>query len=141
MAMPNQDTDIGHMPPNPNTMNPLPTAHGYTPTGGLHPRKADEATPTQRKLHTQPCSKHPHHTARRDGKARAPRNATPAPPTGATGQTPLSTEPTTEPPTPHQDGTKSPCKRSPASGKHSGSTSPTTPPQPHRHTTSLPLKR
>ncbi|MED6293936.1 hypothetical protein CHARACLAT_015639 [Characodon lateralis] len=58
-AIPNQDTDIEHMPPNPYTMNALPTAQGQTPTGELHPRKADKATPTQRKLHTQPCSKHP----------------------------------------------------------------------------------
>ncbi|MEQ2315288.1 hypothetical protein AMECASPLE_020723 [Ameca splendens] len=41
------------MPLNPNAMNSLPT-------GELHPRKADKARPTQRKLHTQPRSKHPH---------------------------------------------------------------------------------
>ncbi|KAK5613500.1 hypothetical protein CRENBAI_020923 [Crenichthys baileyi] len=45
-ATPNQDTDIEHMPLNPNTMNTLPTAQGHNPTGELHPRKADEATPT-----------------------------------------------------------------------------------------------
>ncbi|MED6249760.1 hypothetical protein ATANTOWER_019160 [Ataeniobius toweri] len=66
-ATPNQDTDYVHMPPNPNAMNPLPTVHGHTPTGELHPRKDDEATPTQRKPHTQPRSKHPRrvpHSAR-----------------------------------------------------------------------------
>ncbi|MEQ2190459.1 hypothetical protein XENOCAPTIV_019912 [Xenoophorus captivus] len=47
------------MPPNPNAMSPPPTAHGHTPKGELHPRKADEASPTQCKLHTQPRSKHP----------------------------------------------------------------------------------
>ncbi|MEQ2283183.1 hypothetical protein AMECASPLE_008619 [Ameca splendens] len=59
-------------------------------------------------------------------------------PTGTTGQTPSSTELTTEPPP--QDGTNSPAKRSLASGKHSRPASPILPPQPHRHTTSLPLK-
>ncbi|KAK5614232.1 hypothetical protein CRENBAI_006197 [Crenichthys baileyi] len=43
-ATPNQDTDIEHMPPNPNAMNPLPTAHEHTPTVELHPRKADSAS-------------------------------------------------------------------------------------------------
>ncbi|KAK5619203.1 hypothetical protein CRENBAI_022200 [Crenichthys baileyi] len=32
---------------------------GHTPTGELRPQKADEATPTEHKLHTQPRSKHP----------------------------------------------------------------------------------
>ncbi|MEQ2237399.1 hypothetical protein ILYODFUR_022718 [Ilyodon furcidens] len=41
-----QDTGIEHMPPNPNGINPLPTAPGHTPTGELHPRKTNEATPT-----------------------------------------------------------------------------------------------
>ncbi|KAK5622588.1 hypothetical protein CRENBAI_000976 [Crenichthys baileyi] len=61
MATLNQDTDIEHMPPNPNAMNPLPTAQGQTPTGELHTRKANEATPTQCQLHIQPCYKQPHH--------------------------------------------------------------------------------
>ncbi|KAK5610761.1 hypothetical protein CRENBAI_026869 [Crenichthys baileyi] len=69
-ATPNQETDIEHMPPNPNAMNPLPT--------------------------------------------------------GATGKTLPSTVPTTESPTPHQDGTNSPGKRSPATGKHLGPASLTT---------------
>ncbi|KAK5614397.1 hypothetical protein CRENBAI_026014 [Crenichthys baileyi] len=58
--------------------------------------------------------------------------------TGATKQTPQSTVPTTEPPTPHQDRTNSPGKRSPASGKHPGPASPTTAPattQTHHITT------
>ncbi|MEQ2256958.1 hypothetical protein ILYODFUR_029405 [Ilyodon furcidens] len=55
------------------------------------------------------------------------------PPTGATGQMLSSTELTTEPPTPHQDGTNSPGKRSKASDKHSRPASPTLPLQPHRH--------
>ncbi|MEQ2169452.1 hypothetical protein GOODEAATRI_025372 [Goodea atripinnis] len=61
-------------------MNPLPTAHGHTPISELHPRKANEATPTQRKLHTQPRSKHlrhvpppPHSAPRRQGKGPAQR--------------------------------------------------------------------
>ncbi|MEQ2301075.1 hypothetical protein AMECASPLE_032288 [Ameca splendens] len=44
------------MPPNPNATNPLPT--GAHPIGELHPQKANEATPTWCKLHTQPHSKH-----------------------------------------------------------------------------------
>ncbi|KAK5603395.1 hypothetical protein CRENBAI_008500 [Crenichthys baileyi] len=73
MATPNQDTDIKHMPPNPNVMNPLPTAHGQTPTGELYPRKADEATPTQHKLHTQPRSKQPRHVLHPTTPPSAPR--------------------------------------------------------------------
>ncbi|MEQ2249609.1 hypothetical protein ILYODFUR_031088 [Ilyodon furcidens] len=115
-------------------MNSLPTAQGHTPTGELHPRKADEATPTQHKLHTQPHSKHrccipppPHREPRQQGKSPAQR---------------YPSNPTTEPPTSHQDETNSTGKRSPASGKHSGPASPTTPPQSHKHTpTSLPLQR
>ncbi|MEQ2221074.1 hypothetical protein ILYODFUR_011951, partial [Ilyodon furcidens] len=66
----------------------------------LHPRKADEDTFTQRKLHTQPRSKHPcrilppttQHTATaREGPHAIP---PPPPPTDATGQTQLGTMPT-----------------------------------------------
>ncbi|MED6234677.1 hypothetical protein ATANTOWER_025812 [Ataeniobius toweri] len=97
----------------PNAMNQPPTAHGHTPTGELHPQKADEATPTQRKLHTQPRSKHPPrpthitpHTA--TARQRCHAMLSQPPPTGAKGQTPSSTELTMEPPTPLQDGTNSP---------------------------------
>ncbi|MEQ2280573.1 hypothetical protein AMECASPLE_021317 [Ameca splendens] len=128
--------DIKHMPPNPNAMNPFLTAQGHTPTGELHPRKADEVTPTQRKLHTQPHSKHPcrilHPTTQRamtERQGKGPGATLPQPPsTGAKVQTPSSTAPTTEP-----------SKRSPASGKHLGPASPSTPPR--NHTTSLPLQR
>ncbi|MEQ2248807.1 hypothetical protein ILYODFUR_022812, partial [Ilyodon furcidens] len=41
------------MTPNPNATYSLLTAQGHVVTGELHSRKADEATPTQRKLHTQ----------------------------------------------------------------------------------------
>ncbi|MEQ2242950.1 hypothetical protein ILYODFUR_002047 [Ilyodon furcidens] len=125
------------MPLNPYALNPLPTAQWHTPTSELHPQKADEATPTQRKLHTQPHSKHAHHILPPPHSEALPQ----PPPAGATGQTPSSTTPTMEPPTPHQDGTNSPSKRSPASGKHSGPVSPTTPLQPYKHSISLPLQR
>ncbi|KAK5622497.1 hypothetical protein CRENBAI_002672 [Crenichthys baileyi] len=55
----------------------------HTPTGEFNPRKVEEATPKQHKLHTQapstPTASYPHHTVRRDSKARALRNAVPAP--------------------------------------------------------------
>ncbi|MEQ2316945.1 hypothetical protein AMECASPLE_037764 [Ameca splendens] len=42
------------------------------PTGEFHPRKTDKDTPTQRKLHTQPRSKHPkHNTPQWQGKGHA----------------------------------------------------------------------
>ncbi|MED6295172.1 hypothetical protein CHARACLAT_028867 [Characodon lateralis] len=128
-------------------MNPLLIAQGHTAAGELHPRKADKATPTQCKLHTQLHSKHhpcilPRTTQCAATAGQGPRATPPQPPpTGATGQTPSSVKLTTEPPTPHQDGTNSPGKRFPASGKYSGLASPTMPPQPHRHITSLPLQR
>ncbi|MED6276040.1 hypothetical protein CHARACLAT_032912, partial [Characodon lateralis] len=54
-------------------MNTLPTVHGHTPTGELHPRKADKVTPTQCKLHTQPrlILPPPHSVLRRQGKGPA----------------------------------------------------------------------
>ncbi|MEQ2250794.1 hypothetical protein ILYODFUR_004491 [Ilyodon furcidens] len=75
----NQDTDVEHMPPNPNAMNPLPT--GPHPTDELHRKKANKDTPTQCKLHKQPRSKHPtafypppHSASRRQGKDTAQRH-------------------------------------------------------------------
>ncbi|MEQ2300228.1 hypothetical protein AMECASPLE_023131 [Ameca splendens] len=137
-------TPISNTSPKPKC-HESPPPQGHAPTGELHGRESDEATPTRRKLHTQPRSKNPcctplpHHTARCNSKAR-PR-ATPPPPTGATGQTPPSTAPTTGPPTPHHDGTNSSTKRSPASGRHPGPVSPTTPPSATKNTTSLLLQR
>ncbi|MED6291864.1 hypothetical protein CHARACLAT_028005, partial [Characodon lateralis] len=66
----------------------------------------------------------------RTAMARQGPRATPPQPliTGATEQTPPGTAPTTEPPTPHQDGTNTPGHRSPASSKHLALASPTTPP-------------
>ncbi|MEQ2259781.1 hypothetical protein XENORESO_018267 [Xenotaenia resolanae] len=118
---PNRDTDIEQMPPNPNTIIPLPT--GVHPHRGAPSRKADEDTPTQCKLHTQLRSKNPHHillsTTQRTARPRqGPRATLPQP--LPTGQTPPSTMPPTVSPTPHQEETNSPSKRSLASGKHLG---------------------
>ncbi|MED6281995.1 hypothetical protein CHARACLAT_027493 [Characodon lateralis] len=71
-ATPNKDTDIEHIPPNPNGSNPHP--HRGTPPQVNS--VADEATPTQRKLHTQPRSKNPrcttpHSAPQRQGKGPA----------------------------------------------------------------------
>ncbi|MED6232313.1 hypothetical protein ATANTOWER_027451 [Ataeniobius toweri] len=88
------------MPRRPKAINPLP--QGHTPTDKLHPRKAYEATSTQRKPHTQPCSKHPCRTlsptTQRAAVARQGPCATPPEtlPTGATEQTPASTILTTD---------------------------------------------
>ncbi|KAK5614707.1 hypothetical protein CRENBAI_018660 [Crenichthys baileyi] len=98
---PDQDTDIEHMPR-------IPSPQAHNPTDELHPQKANVDTPTQRQLHTT--------TARQGPHAMPPQPL----PTGATEQTPLSTVLPMEPPTPHQDGTNSPGKRSLASGKHPG---------------------
>ncbi|KAK5620629.1 hypothetical protein CRENBAI_021398 [Crenichthys baileyi] len=129
-ATPNQDTDIEHMFLNPNTMNPLPTVLGLIPPGELHSRKVNEATPTQLKLHTQPHSKHlalrHHHTARCEGKAVAPCNASPAPAHRRNRADTIKHRAHNKTPTPHQDGTNSPDKRSPASGKNLGPDSPST---------------
>ncbi|MEQ2295632.1 hypothetical protein AMECASPLE_016434 [Ameca splendens] len=118
---------------------------GTPPQVGLIPEKLTKQHPhstssTQSPLQAPPP--HPSPTTQCAMTARQGPRATPPqpPPTGATGQTPLSTELTTEPMTPHQDGTNSPYKRSPAICKQSGLASPTMPPQPHRHTTSLPLQ-
>ncbi|KAK5609982.1 hypothetical protein CRENBAI_022353 [Crenichthys baileyi] len=70
---------------------------GHTPTGKLRPQNANEATPTQRKLHTQPCFKHPCRilppTTQRTATARqGPCAMPPQPlPTNATGQASPST--------------------------------------------------
>ncbi|MEQ2305493.1 hypothetical protein AMECASPLE_038483 [Ameca splendens] len=61
MATPNQDTNIEHMPPNPNTMNPFPTV--------THTAQAPHIAPLQ----ASPPHPAPHHAAWRDCKARAPR--------------------------------------------------------------------
>ncbi|MEQ2220910.1 hypothetical protein ILYODFUR_010413, partial [Ilyodon furcidens] len=66
------------MPLNLNAMN-APTAHGHTPTGELHPLKADEATPTHSPASGTSAASHTHYTAHSDSKARAPHNAVPAP--------------------------------------------------------------
>ncbi|MEQ2272124.1 hypothetical protein XENORESO_015083 [Xenotaenia resolanae] len=69
------------MPPNSNALR---TAHGHTPTGELHSRKADETTHTHSASSTYSpapstlAASCPHHTADCEGKAKAPRNATPA---------------------------------------------------------------
>ncbi|KAK5604870.1 hypothetical protein CRENBAI_008128 [Crenichthys baileyi] len=78
---PPKDTDIEHMPPNPNAMNPLPKAHGHTPTGELHARKPTKQHPQSASSRhspppNTPTASHPHHTARCDSQARALPNAT-----------------------------------------------------------------
>ncbi|MED6290200.1 hypothetical protein CHARACLAT_010707 [Characodon lateralis] len=85
------------MPLNPDIMNPLTTRAARTDE--LHPQKADEDIPTQRKLHTRPHSKHlcrilPPTTqcatmARQGSRATSPQPL----PTGATEQTPPSPQP------------------------------------------------
>ncbi|XP_047214901.1 uncharacterized protein LOC124864226 [Girardinichthys multiradiatus] len=70
-----------------------------------------------------------------------PRATPPQPPTtSATEQTPLRTVLTTDTPTPHQDGTTSPGKRSPVGSMHPGLTAPTMPSEPHKDTKSPPLQ-
>ncbi|MED6241351.1 hypothetical protein ATANTOWER_010754, partial [Ataeniobius toweri] len=67
------------MPPYTNTIISKPESQGHTPTDELHPRKADEDTFTQHKLHTQAHSKHPHRilpSMQHDSKAKISRNAT-----------------------------------------------------------------
>ncbi|MEQ2246362.1 hypothetical protein ILYODFUR_037693 [Ilyodon furcidens] len=94
-------------------MNPLPIAQGHTPHVSSIPEKpTNPYTHTPQASHTGPLQAPPphpapHHTAQCDGKARATRNATQLPPTGATGQTSLSTAPTMDHLTSHQDGTNS----------------------------------
>ncbi|MEQ2286995.1 hypothetical protein AMECASPLE_007989 [Ameca splendens] len=133
---PNQDTDIEHMSPDPNAMNPLPT--GAHPTGELHLRKADIDKPTQ----PAPATSCPHHKVHCAGKARQGPGAMPPqpPPTGAKGQTSLSTAPTTEPLTHTKMGQThlAGAPRPPESTQ--GRCPPPRPPQPHKHTTSPPLQ-
>ncbi|KAK5604868.1 hypothetical protein CRENBAI_008126 [Crenichthys baileyi] len=79
------DTDIEHMLPNPNAMNPRPPqCIGTLPQESFIPEKPTEHHPhsgssTHSPAPSNPTASCPHHTARHDSKARAPCNATPAP--------------------------------------------------------------
>ncbi|MEQ2249727.1 hypothetical protein ILYODFUR_032227 [Ilyodon furcidens] len=74
-----------------------------------------------------PAASCPHHTARCDGKARALHNATPAPRHRRNRADTTEHRPTTEPPTPHQDGTNSLGQRQALGGQRQQ-------PQPERET-------
>ncbi|MED6267014.1 hypothetical protein CHARACLAT_007896 [Characodon lateralis] len=93
-------------------MNPLPIAQGHTPHVSSIPEKPTKPHPysasfTHSPAPSTPPHPAPHHTAKCNGNASATRNATQLPPTGATGQTSLSTAPTMDRLTSHQDGTNS----------------------------------
>ncbi|KAK5609318.1 hypothetical protein CRENBAI_011840 [Crenichthys baileyi] len=133
---PQPPTDIEHMPPNPNTINPSP--QGHTPADEPHPRKANEDTSTQRKLHTQPP--HPHRIlSSTTQRATTAMQCHPCLRPQATEQTPPNTVLTMDPLIPHQDRTNSPGQRSLSGSMHLGSAAPIMPPQ-QKHTTSPPLQ-
>ncbi|MEQ2249124.1 hypothetical protein ILYODFUR_026144 [Ilyodon furcidens] len=75
----------------------IPFQQGHTTTDELHPRKADEDTYSQRKLHTQPHSNHPrrivappHGAMRQQGKGLSPPKAMAHPyPRGKPKPTPI----------------------------------------------------
>ncbi|KAK5615159.1 hypothetical protein CRENBAI_005034 [Crenichthys baileyi] len=80
-ATPNRDTDIEHTSPNPNATNTPPPS---PPHRGTPPQVNSVAErPMRSHPPLQPRSEHPHrtplphHTVRRNSKARAPRNTTP----------------------------------------------------------------
>ncbi|KAK5611434.1 hypothetical protein CRENBAI_016904 [Crenichthys baileyi] len=143
-ATPNKDTDIEHMPPNPNATSPLP--HRGTPPQvnsiaerPMKPHPHSASSTNSPALSTPAAPRSP--TTKRSATARQGPSTTPPPPTAATGQNPPSTTPTTGTPTPHHDGTNSPTKKSLASGRHPGPVSPTRPPSATKNTTSLPREK
>ncbi|MED6268850.1 hypothetical protein CHARACLAT_026845, partial [Characodon lateralis] len=79
---PNKDTDIEHMPPNPNATNHLP--HRGTPPQvnsiAERPMKPHppSASSTLSPALSTPAAPPPHSEPQRQGKARASRNTTPA---------------------------------------------------------------
>ncbi|MEQ2186737.1 hypothetical protein GOODEAATRI_031703 [Goodea atripinnis] len=123
----NKDTDIEHIPLNPNATNPLP--HRGTP-------------PQVNSMAEKPMKPHPHNASSTHSPAlRTP--AAPPPHIAPQGKGPAQLHPRPLAQqgrphrAPHHDGTNSSTKRSQASSRHTGPVTPTTPPSATKNTTSL----